>query len=254
MAKRALCVGINDYPQPGSDLKGCVNDARAWADVLHRQFDVAKDDIELLVDRGATKRRIVQGLERLLTGARRGDVLVFCISSHGTYLADATGDEPDRYDEALCPYDVADAPLADDELRARFGDLPRGVRLTVVADTCHSGSVTRARRSRVRFMDPSLIGRPVVQRAPRHRASPPVGREILVSGCRDDQYAHDARFGRRDHGAMTHAALQILRASDHHITYRDLRARLAVAVRAAGFEQDPQVQARGARLDWEVFR
>jgi hypothetical protein len=41
MAKRAFCVGINDYPYDGSDLNGCINDARAWADlqttaVLHR--------------------------------------------------------------------------------------------------------------------------------------------------------------------------------------------------------------------------
>ena len=28
MTKRALCIGINDYPGTGSDLTGCVNDAR----------------------------------------------------------------------------------------------------------------------------------------------------------------------------------------------------------------------------------
>lgn len=27
--KRALCVGINDYPYDGNDLNGCVNDAKA---------------------------------------------------------------------------------------------------------------------------------------------------------------------------------------------------------------------------------
>ena len=29
MAKKALCVGINDYPYDGSDLNRCVNDANA---------------------------------------------------------------------------------------------------------------------------------------------------------------------------------------------------------------------------------
>ena len=29
MAKRAFCVGINDYPYDGSDLNGCVNDAKS---------------------------------------------------------------------------------------------------------------------------------------------------------------------------------------------------------------------------------
>ena len=31
--------------------------------------------------------------------------------------------------------------------------------------------------------------------------------ELLLSGCRADQYSYDARFGRRYHGAMTHYAL-----------------------------------------------
>jgi hypothetical protein len=26
MSKKALCIGINDYPDVGSDLSGCVND------------------------------------------------------------------------------------------------------------------------------------------------------------------------------------------------------------------------------------
>ena len=36
--KRALCVGINDYPVRGADLKGCVNDAKAWARLLGEHF------------------------------------------------------------------------------------------------------------------------------------------------------------------------------------------------------------------------
>ncbi len=37
MAKKALCIGINDYPGTGSDLAGCVNGAllRTRNDWLH---------------------------------------------------------------------------------------------------------------------------------------------------------------------------------------------------------------------------
>ncbi len=28
MEKRALCIGIKDYPKTRSDLSGCVNDAK----------------------------------------------------------------------------------------------------------------------------------------------------------------------------------------------------------------------------------
>ena len=38
MARKALCVGINDYPGNESDLRGCVNDARAWAELLVERF------------------------------------------------------------------------------------------------------------------------------------------------------------------------------------------------------------------------
>ena len=31
MGKKALCIGINDYPGTGMDLRGCVNDADDWA-------------------------------------------------------------------------------------------------------------------------------------------------------------------------------------------------------------------------------
>ncbi len=31
MSKKALCIGINDYPGTQNDLSGCVNDANDWA-------------------------------------------------------------------------------------------------------------------------------------------------------------------------------------------------------------------------------
>ena len=34
MTKKALCIGINDYPGTQNDLNGCVNDARDWAAAL----------------------------------------------------------------------------------------------------------------------------------------------------------------------------------------------------------------------------
>src|SRR3989304_1432528 len=37
MTKRALCIGINDYPGTGSDLAGCVNDANDWTSVLAKR-------------------------------------------------------------------------------------------------------------------------------------------------------------------------------------------------------------------------
>ena len=92
MAKRAFCVGINDYPYDGSDLNGCVNDARAWATLLTEHFDFATSDVNLITDAQATKTAMKSGLKDLLAKARSGDVLVFTNSSHGTYVAEEGGD------------------------------------------------------------------------------------------------------------------------------------------------------------------
>lgn len=268
MVKRALCVGINSYPIAGMDLYGCVNDATAWAALLKEHYDFAKADIRVLTDRAATKRAIVGGLGELLSGARSGDVLVFTNSSHGTYLADRDGDDA-LYDEALCPYDTSDAVLVDDELRELFADLPRGVRLTVISDSCHSGSLTREPpgaalltpdQRRKRYIDPKVLGRRDL-RDVRRTAAPRRGsvypeaemKELLLSGCRSDQYSYDARFGRTAHGAMTYTALALIEAAGYRLSYRRLHRALGPALGDAGFDQEPQLEGRVTFKRRQVF-
>jgi hypothetical protein len=62
VARKALCVGINDYPSDGSDLNGCVNDAKAWAGLLVEHFDFGKGNLRMLLDREATRASIMQSL------------------------------------------------------------------------------------------------------------------------------------------------------------------------------------------------
>ncbi len=69
MAKKAFCVGVNDYPYDDSDL----NDARAWAKLLAERFDFPKS--EVVTDSEATKANMVAGIKNLLSGASSGDVL-----------------------------------------------------------------------------------------------------------------------------------------------------------------------------------
>jgi len=270
MANKALCVGINDYPQRGMDLKGCVNDAKAWAAVLTDRFDFTRADVTVLLDEDATKRRIVNRLKALMRSATRGDVLVFTNSSHGTYLADADGDEA-RFDEATCPWDCDEHLLVDDEIRALFDNLPAGVRFTFVSDSCHSGSVTRARppsvlpvpdKRRVRFMNPRRLGLPEVESVAEQRARSArletrpesVMKEVLVTGCRDVQYSYDAKIGNRYHGAMTFHALQALEEAGWDTTYDSWVARTNALVQRGGYDQDPQLEGRRSAKSRRVFR
>jgi hypothetical protein len=282
--RRALCVGINDYPVAGADLKGCVNDATAWARLLTDHYDFAHGDITTLTNKQATKQGILTHIDRLLKGTRKGDVIAITVSSHGTYVADNLspdpGDEP-NYDEAICPYDMRDDLLVDDELRQRFANIKAGVRLTMVSDSCYSGSVTRDLLEetpddrRPRFVRPAAIGRPELSEqqlaAARGKAAaastastpatPATGEvhpeskmhEVLVTGCRDDQTSFDARFGRVYHGAMSYFALSEIAKANYDITYRQLWDRVVVQLSRAGYDQEPQVEGSDANLDRRLF-
>jgi metacaspase-1 len=271
MTKKALCVGINDYPIDGADLKGCVNDAHAWASLLSDHFDFAAGDVQVLLDADATKANILAGLKGLLAGAAGGDVLVFTNSSHGSQIPDASGDEP-TYDEVLCPYDVRDATIADDELRVLFEDLADGVHLTVISDSCHSGTVTRAAvvdnipglsspdDRRVRFLHPGLfrstraLADPMGTR-PRARMAFPQSsmNHVLLSGCLDSAYSFDAVIDGDYHGAMTFHAIRAIADAGYEITYAELAERLTPALEAAGYAQHPQLEARSDMKHRRVF-
>lgn len=271
MTNKALCVGINRYPVRGADLKGCVNDAHGWAKLLTEHFDFPAAEVKVLTDSQATKAAIMRGLEDLLAGSSRGDLLVFTNSSHGSYIPDTSGDE-ETYDETLCPYDVKENAITDDELRELFSGLPAGVRLTVISDSCHSGTVTRALLAdnmpglrfpddrRVRFLNPALVrGGPVL---PDPMAARPRKRmafrqsdmnHILLSGARDNEYAFDADIGGTYHGAMTAHALKAIRQARYRITYAELAERLQKMLDKAGYFQHPQLEGRSRDKRRQVF-
>ena len=270
MAKKAFSVGINDYPYDGSDLNGCVNDARAWAELLVGHYDFPSSDVTVITDAEATKSNVIAGIKNLLVGAKAGDVLVFTNSSHGTYVVDTEGDEP-GYDEAMCPYDTADNLLVDDDLRHLFADLPRGVHLYVISDSCFSGTVTRAAVSenipglrtpddrRVRFLNPALRGDPVLPnpwkaRPRRLDKFPESGmKELLLSGCTDKEYSFDALIGNVYHGAMTYHAIKAISDANYQLTWNQLHSRLGFLLDDAGYNQHPQLEGKASNKRRPIF-
>lgn len=271
MKKKALCVGINDYPYDGSDLNGCVNDAKAWADLLITQYGFAKTDVRLMLDSEATSSNIMEALKNLLTGAKSGDVLVFTNSSHGTYLADTNGDE-EMYDEAMCPYNCADKLIIDDDLRNLFASLLKGVSFSVISDSCFSGTVTRAAVSevipglktpddrRVRFLNPALMGKAILENPfkakPKGKTKHPESKmkEVLLSGCTDKEYSYDARIGGEYHGAMTYFALKAIQEANYQITFQQLHTRLLDLLDDAGYPQHPQLEGKKENRNRQVFK
>jgi hypothetical protein len=226
MAKRALCVGINDYPGTDMDLAGCVNDAKDWKALLEqRGYTVAS-----LHDAKATKAAILSALRSLMAGSAAGDSLVFTFSGHGSWLPDASRDEPDARDEMMCPYDVmTEQYLMDDDLYAIFQTKHPDAQLFVVADCCHSGSVVRHAGDldaidagtplRARFLPPYIfargerrfeqaIDRALNKPAPKKLEYP----ALLFSGCQDTEFSYDTAFNGRPNGAFTRTAIDALRS------------------------------------------
>jgi len=266
MAKKAFCVGINDYPYDGSDLNGCVNDANGWARVLKELYGFK--DITIALDKDATRKRMLAGVKALLKGAKSGDVLVFTNSSHGSYVADTDGDE-EKYDEILCPYDIADNDITDDDLRNLFENVKDGVRLTVILDNCFSGTATRAPVSeiipglrtpddrRVRFLSPALRGGKVLQnpwkarpkRTEKHPES--AMKDVLLSGCTDKEYSYDANIDGTYHGAMTFYALKAIREAPQALTYNRLHSRITSLI--GDYPQHPQLEGSNANKRLKLF-
>jgi metacaspase-1 len=108
--KRAVCVGINNYPGIFNDLKGCVNDAKDWSALL-QGFGFSTS---MILDSQATRTNVKAALQGLIASTNAGDVAVFTYSGHGTQVTDFSSDESDPYDEAICLYD---GNTIDDELR-----------------------------------------------------------------------------------------------------------------------------------------
>jgi hypothetical protein len=222
MAKRAVCVGINDYPGTNMDLSGCVNDARDWQGVLEaRGYQVTS-----LVDAQATRAAMLEALTALVTSGASGDTLVFTYSGHGSWLPDESGDEDDLRDEMMCPYDVMDKQyLLDDDIAGVLAQKKAGVCLFIISDSCHSGSVTkfapeigpRGAHPIPRFLPPlTLVGRDIameraVEIASRStKATRQAYPAVLFSGCRDDQFSYDTSFNGRPNGAFTRVAIEEL--------------------------------------------
>lgn len=270
MVNKALCVGINDYPYEGNDLNGCVNDAKAWADLLVDHYGFARDNVRLMLDAEATKANIMAYLESMVTGAKPGDILVFTNSSHGTYVADTSGDE-EKYDEAMCPYDIPDNLIIDDELRELFEKLAKGVRLAVISDSCFSGTVTRAAVSeiipglktpddrRVRFLNPALMGKTVLQNPwkakPKGKTKYPESKmkDVLLSGCTDKEYSYDALIDGVYHGAMTYCALKAIQEANYQITLQQLEKRVNYLLEENEYPQHPQLEGKTENKKKNIF-
>jgi hypothetical protein len=148
----SLHIGLNavdagHYQGWDGRLNACEADALSMqqlvlslADAPHIKPPTAYQTT-LLLTKQATRATVLEALAKYARLCKPGDFFLLTYSGHGGQLPDQDGDEADNMDETWVLYD---AQLVDDELYLAYSEFAEGVRILVLSDSCHSGSVLRA--------------------------------------------------------------------------------------------------------------
>jgi len=205
-------VGLNkvdpkQYEGWDGQLSACEADAKDMVALAKKEG--FKSSTVLL-----TKDATAKGLSDAILGAAKtlksGDLFFLSYSGHGGQVNDTNHDEDDdRMDETWVCYD---RQLIDDELYDLWGKFKPGVRIVVLSDSCHSGTVLReipafiSGGARIRAMPTAVIKQVQKAHAKMYRKiqdehpaaeSAKVGASVLlISGCMVNQTSQDgARNG-----------------------------------------------------------
>ena len=259
--KRAFLVGINKYMQPGSDLRGCVNDIVDVKAQMLTTEGFNASDIVMLTDKQATRQAMLQGLQALVASGQPGDFLYFHYSGHGAQIRDTNGDEPDGMDEILCPTDLSYGnggfrnAIVDDEIQTILGGLKPGVGFLFVSDSCNSGTIDRNPNVRNRGIDlnPNWVNQTPMQvntaRMKTYQARLNAGKYHVLTGCQDDQTSADAYIGGRYNGAMTYYMLDTYKKGGNSQSYGDWHKNMVSAIARNGYDQRPNLTGpTGAKI------
>ena len=141
----SLHVGLNTVDPAHYDgwdgkLNACEADAHAMLALASGEGFTP----ELLLSADATRQNVIDQVKKAASDLKAGDMFLFTVSGHGGRLPDFNQDEDHdgdvKMDETLCLYDFQ---IADDELYMLWSEFRAGVRVLMVPDTCHSGSMAR---------------------------------------------------------------------------------------------------------------
>lgn len=157
-AKRALLIGISEYPthrmpeQTWNPIHG-ANDVALIKKTLQKQGY----SVTLLTNANATASKIRSAFMKLTKDVKPDDNVYIHFSGHGQAYEDVSGDEADGWDEALVPYDAmlqfkqgvydGSRHILDDELEQYLTAIRQKAgkkgHVYVVLDACHMGGASR---------------------------------------------------------------------------------------------------------------
>ncbi len=229
----SLHLGLN-YVDPkhydGWDgkLAACENDANDMEQLAKgNNFTTTK-----LYRAAVTRNAVKNNIDAAAASLQAGDIFFLTYSGHGGQVPDKKKEEDDNADETWCLFD---GEMLDDEINVLLGNFKKGVRILVLSDSCHSGTVIRdipsaaqyAKQGRIRAM-PTDVAKKTYEKNKEFYDSIRKDKQLktarnnvqasvlLISGCQDDQYSMDGD----KNGAFTEALLKVWSKGKFQKNYR----------------------------------
>ena len=163
---------------------------------------------QTILRKKATANTVKEAISKASRALKKGDTFFLTYSGHGGQVDDLNADEGtfgdtlDKKDETWCLFD---RQVVDDELAALYAKFKSGVRILVLSDSCHSGSVTRRVEpmppGRARLMPPPKAAAvyqknkevyDAIQRSVSGAEEQQIKATVLlISGCQDRQLSRD---------------------------------------------------------------
>jgi len=282
-----LLIGIDGYTPSQSypNLKGCVRDINLVEDYLKKTLHIPEErfwkqtspnpEISVLSELRASQKpnvlptyeNIVNAFQEITQMALPGELVYIHYSGHGgkpdTIYEELKGEG--QADEGIVPMDV-DAPapggryLRDVELATLLKRMTdKGLVVTVVFDSCHSGGATRGdtairgieNRDRQKRSTDSLVASreelignwQTLNQGP----NPSVTKGgwltkskdyVFLAACRPSEFAFEYNVdGNNRHGALTYWMIDTLTSASPGLTYRMLYERLNAVIQSRFREQ-----------------
>jgi hypothetical protein len=163
---------------PMEPVSGSPEDARALADLARKAGFWVRD----VLDHQVNADRMIGALQGAAAELVKGDLLLVTFSGHGCQIEDDGSGEPEGgFDETWC---LSDGQLRDDRLHEAWAKFRPGVRILVIADSCHSrtsGWIAANKSVNASPASTSRVGRPSRRERARAWGVSDEGMELLIA-------------------------------------------------------------------------
>ncbi|MBL0307148.1 MAG: caspase family protein [Chitinophagaceae bacterium] len=269
--KRALIIAIDKYEPPPNtriagtarslfkNLDGCVNDGRAIQSIVVSKFQFPANKVDTLFNEAANRNGIIQSMNDLLEKSNANDFAFIYYAGHGSQVPNSLAREEDKKDESMVPSDTwkpGVQDIRDKELAKVYNAfLDKGVKLTVIMDCCHSGSLSRGPNTpgQFRFIaDANYDAKDASQPTPPETR--PEGNFLIISAAQDNEFAQEQRDENNiPHGAFTIALRQALEQQSVNASVINLFTSIRAILKSNGKKQEPVLGGKPERQQQTLF-